>query len=96
MVLFDRIFKVRLARSLRNKVGLACFDPGLIAGVIGFHGVVEWTECQPSALGFGSGVRVWQVAFPLPLARELTITADMPQCTARVISRYIQFYGLGR
>ena len=30
------------------------------------------------------------MAFPLPLARELTITADMPQWTAAVISRYIQ------
>ena len=30
------------------------------------------------------------MAFRLPLVRELTITADMPQWTGAVISRYIQ------
>ena len=34
---------------------------------------------NPQRSGFGSGARAWRVVFPLPLARELTITADMPQ-----------------
>ena len=52
LVLFDRIFEVRLASSLGNEVGLACFDPGLIGSEIRFHGA-EWIRglgCQPSAL----------------------------------------------
>ena len=39
LVLSDRVFEVRRALSLRNEVGLACFDPGLITSVVGFHGV---------------------------------------------------------
>jgi hypothetical protein len=32
---------------------------------------------------------VWQVAFPLPFARDLTLTADLPQWTGWFISLYI-------
>ena len=50
LVLSNRIFKVRLALSLRNEVGLACFDPGLIASVVRFHGA-EWIDaCEKDAL----------------------------------------------
>ena len=50
LVLSDRIFEVRLALSLGNQVGLACFDPGLISSVIRFHGV-EWIgACEKDAL----------------------------------------------
>ena len=56
LVLSDRIFEVRLALSLRNEVGLACFDPGLIGSVIRFHGGDD--ACDWCCLGFPWLVRI--------------------------------------
>ena len=51
---------------------------------------------NPQRLGLGSRARVWLVAFQLPFARDLTLTAHMLQWTGGVISRYIQDDGLAR